>query len=74
MIRGVSTNGNIVVGLTRSSINLLLEGKTLASPAFDGRGPEILIVFAEDDKALRARLTSDGRMGASTVEHDRRRS
>lgn len=75
MIRGVAADGQqILVGLTRSSLELLLQGKPLLSPGFDGRGPDIVIVFAEDDKALRARLKAGGSMGPHTVEHDRRKS
>jgi hypothetical protein len=69
-----TADGDILIGLTRSSLDKLQEGHSLVSPAFDGRGPRILIVFAEDDRALREKLTSSGQMGPQTRESDRRSS
>ena len=74
MIRGISALGQILVGVTRSSLEKLQTGEVLVSPAFEGRGPEILIIFAEDDRALRARLAKDGFTGPQTVEKDHRSS
>lgn len=75
MIRGVSPEGKqILVGLTRSSLELLLKGEQLLSPRFDDLGPDIVIIFAEDDRALRDMLKAKGSMGPHTVEHDRRKS
>ncbi len=74
MIRGIAANGSVVVGLTRSALKLLLEGKPVLSPGFDNLGPDVVIVFAEDDKALRAKLKEKASIGPQTVEHDRRKS
>lgn len=75
MIRGVSSGGQrVLVGITRSSLELLLKGESLLSPAFEGPGPDIVIIFAEDDRGLRERLRGEGRVGPLTVEHDRRSS
>lgn len=74
MIRGVTRDGSIVVGLTRSSLRLLESGENLVSPAFEDRGPHIVIVFAEDDRALKEKLTGEGRLTPSTVVADRRES
>lgn len=74
MIRGLAQDGSVVVGLTRSSLRLLESGEWLVSPAFEGHGPRILVVFAEDDRALKEKLTAAGRMTPSTVVVDSRKS
>jgi len=74
MMRGVGPSGQVLVGLTRSALERLLKGEHVLSPGFDERGPDVILVFAEDDKALRAKLQGDGFMAPHTVEIDRRRS
>lgn len=74
MMRGIGTSGQVLVGFTRSAVERLLKGEHVVSPGFDGCGPDIVMVFAEDDKALRTKLQSDGFMTPHTLEIDRRRS
>lgn len=74
MMRGILPDGRILVGLVRSSLDTLEEGHFVVSPAYDERGPEILLVFAETEAELRAKLTEGGHIRPTTVHHDKRRS
>lgn len=73
MLRAITVDGNILIGLTRSSLELLDAGETLVSPGYEG-GPDIMLVFGETDAALRAKLRAGGHTHAGTKEFDKRPS
>lgn len=74
MIRAITTNGDIFIGLTRASLQGLERGEQLLSPSYDGVMPRIIIEFAETDTALRDKLVADGRMSPETPVVDKRSS
>jgi hypothetical protein len=72
MMRGVTKNGTVVIGLVRSSLEILEAGEELLSPAYGGHGPAVVLLFAETDEELRVALTEHGRFTARTQETDLR--
>lgn len=58
MIRGIDNKGCVVLGITRTEIVGLLEGKRccFVSKEPGAPGPHICLWFAEDDNALLGRI------------------
>jgi len=74
MIRAWDVEGRLIIGITRSVLEKLVEGMIVTSPTIEGRGPDVVIVFGESEAAILAHFRKDGTMGAATEYKDVRRS